>query len=69
MYVLTQVWASKEQSDSVKNFCENKGKIFGAKIKSKWEGQFLDPPVCFKCNVMPICSSVLNKPVNPEPCY
>ena len=37
--------ASKEQRerDSEKSVCENKGKCFGAKMKNKWEEQFIDP--------------------------
>ena len=53
----------------MKSLCENIGKCFGAKMKNRWEGQFINPSVCYKCNVLPVCSSVLNNPVNPEPCY
>ena len=45
----------KEQREKrlYKSLCESKGKCFGTKMKKKWEGQFIDPSVCYKCNVMP----------------
>ena len=49
--------------------CENEGECFGAKMKNKREGQFIDPFVYNKCSVMQLCSSIFNEPVNPEPCY
>ena len=60
--------APKEQRerDSVKILCENKGKCFGARMKNKWEGQFIDLSIGYKYNVMPLCSSVLNKTVSRE---
>ena len=60
---------NKEKRDLMKGLCKNKGKYFGAEMKNNWEGQFIDPSVCYKCNVMPLYSSVLNKPVYPKLCY
>ena len=43
--------------NSRKGVQKNKAKCFGAKIKNKWEGQLT---LCYKCNVMPLCSTVFN---------
>ena len=34
-----------------------------------WEEQLVDPLIYYKASVIAPWSSVLNKPVNPEPCY
>ena len=39
-----------------KSHCEKKEKCFGAKMKNKWEGQFFDLSVSFKCYVV-LCHS------------
>ena len=53
---------NKEKRDSVKSIWKNKGKCFGAKMKNKGEGQFIDRYVCYKCNIKPLCSSVSVSP-------
>ena len=67
MFVSTEEKGSKIRS-------ENKENCFGAKMKNNREGQFIDPSVCYKSNVMLLCfvvtiyftllkktSSVMNK--------
>ena len=50
---------------------QKKSTVHGANIYKKimWEEQLVDPPIHYITSVITPLSRVLNKPVNPEPCY
>ena len=63
---IIQYMASKEQSE-VRVWEQRK--VFGAKIKNMWDGQILDTSIDYIISVIPSCSWVFNKLLNPKPCY
>ena len=59
---------TREMTQSEMPFWEQR-EVFRAKINNIWERQPLDPSIHYIICVITPCSSVLNKLLNPDPCY